>query len=180
MPVQIGQPPSPAYTSPLALLTDCHRRIEHFLEVLSKVGEAVDDRLSQDQATALENALRYFREAAPKHVADEEESLFPRLRTLSADEAKQAMADLAQLESDHEDVQALHAVLETIGQRWLSGQGAIQEETVEFRRCVTELKSKYCQHIHIEDEKIFPLAERLLAVNEKATIGSEMAARRRG
>jgi len=33
-------------------------------------------------ARALASALRYFGEAAPKHTADEEESLFPRLRQI--------------------------------------------------------------------------------------------------
>jgi len=36
--------------------------------------------LTEETRAALESALRYFREAAPKHTADEEESLFPRMR----------------------------------------------------------------------------------------------------
>jgi hypothetical protein len=40
--------------------------------------------LNEEQRGAFEAALRYFREAAPKHTADEEESLFPRLRRIGA------------------------------------------------------------------------------------------------
>ena len=38
--------------------------------------------MTEETRVALESALRYFREAAPKHTADEEESLFPRLRQM--------------------------------------------------------------------------------------------------
>ena len=34
MPLQIGQPLDHDFDEPLGLLTDCHRRIEYFLDVL--------------------------------------------------------------------------------------------------------------------------------------------------
>jgi len=34
MPLQIGQRPDHGFAQPLGLLSDCHRRIEHFLRVL--------------------------------------------------------------------------------------------------------------------------------------------------
>lgn len=37
MPLQIGQHPDHGFTEPLGLLSDCHRRIEHFLLVLLTV-----------------------------------------------------------------------------------------------------------------------------------------------
>ena len=53
-----------------------------FMNVLQQVAMAADRPLADDARNSLETALRYFREAAPKHTADEEESLFPRLRLL--------------------------------------------------------------------------------------------------
>ena len=81
MPIVIGAKPESGFRDPIGLLTDCHRRVEMFLSVLVKVGvQTQDGSLTSQQRTALETALRYFRDSAPKHTADEEESLFPRLR----------------------------------------------------------------------------------------------------
>jgi hypothetical protein len=62
-------------------LSDCHRRIEKFLEQIIRVcTTARGGELNAGQREALEVALRYFRQAAPLHTADEETSLFPRVR----------------------------------------------------------------------------------------------------
>ena len=72
MPVQIGAP-AHNFSDPTGLLSDCHRRIEMFLRVLEGVALVIDRPLTGESRSALESALRYFREAAPKHTADEEE-----------------------------------------------------------------------------------------------------------
>src|SRR3954449_12487157 len=83
MPVVIGAKPESNFTDPIGLLTDCHRRIERFLSVLVQVtAQANGGALTQEQRRGLDTALRYFRDAAPKHTADEESTLFPRLRLL--------------------------------------------------------------------------------------------------
>ena len=81
MPVLIGAKPESTFEDLIGLLGDCHRRIERFLSILVRVAAEVHGNpLSDEQRTAFQTALKYFREAAPKHTADEEESLFPRLR----------------------------------------------------------------------------------------------------
>src|SRR6185436_17510081 len=102
MAIQIGAKPSPTFREPLALLSDCHRRVESFLRALILVTEqAQGGGLNSQQREALETALRYFREAAPKHTADEEESLFPRMREAGA-AAGEALAKIQALEADHQ------------------------------------------------------------------------------
>jgi hemerythrin superfamily protein len=86
MPVQIGAE-THDFSEPTGLLSDCHRRIEMFLGSLQRVSEFVDRPLTSQARAALESALPYFQEAAPKHTADEEESLFPRLRQIPAEQA---------------------------------------------------------------------------------------------
>ena len=54
-------------------------------------------------------ALRYFREAAPKHTADEELSLFPRMRACGGAEVEAALDRVAELEADHKRADQLHA-----------------------------------------------------------------------
>ena len=85
MPVQIGAK-THNFTDPTGLLSDCHRRIEMFMGTFGTVAAVIDRPPAEDTARALESALRYFGEAAPKHTADEEVSLFPRLRQISISE----------------------------------------------------------------------------------------------
>ena len=79
MPVQIGAKAHP-FSDPTGLLSDCHRRIEMFLRSLEAVAIVKDRPLTEESRVPFESALRYFREAAPNQTADEEESLFPRMR----------------------------------------------------------------------------------------------------
>src|ERR1017187_10966064 len=74
MPIVIGAKRESSFTDPIGLLSDCHRRVERFLAVRVHVAtQAPGEPFTGEQRTAWDTALRYFREAAPKHTADEEE-----------------------------------------------------------------------------------------------------------
>ena len=177
MPVQIGAS-THSFSEPTGLLSDCHRRIEMFLESLERVGAVIDYTLAEDVRTALESALRYFREAAPKHTADEEQSLFPRLRELQDNHIDAALKALEPLEQQHRRAYPLHAEIDWLGRRCLEGESLSSTEVDRFRQAVAELTSMYKEHIRIEDELVFPLAGRLLSQRAKDAIATEMAARR--
>src|SRR5688572_1049722 len=101
MPIQIGQRPAHGFDEPLRLLTDCHRRIEHFLNVLLVLEQqAADAPLLPGLRADLEQALTYFATAAPRHTADEDESLFPRLKAAAPD--TRILGLLTRLEREHE------------------------------------------------------------------------------
>src|SRR6266508_6992047 len=101
MPIAIGQKLESDFRNPLGLLSDCHRRIERFLAVLITISEeAQGKKLNDTQSQQFEAGLRYFREAAPKHTLDEEESLFPRLRLRKDGQSLAAFALLDGLHSD--------------------------------------------------------------------------------
>jgi hemerythrin-like domain-containing protein len=178
MPVQIGAKAHPFF-DPTGLLSECHRRIEMFLGTLERVASVIDRPLTEETRAALDSALRYFREAAPKHTADEEESLFPRMRRLRDPHVEAAIERLEPLEHDHLLAGALHAEMDELGQRYLA-LGSLESTGVDaFRKAIASLVSIYKQHIRIEDELVFPLAARLLSSPEKAAIAGEMAARRK-
>ena len=178
MPVQIGAQ-AHNFSDPTGLLSDCHRRIEMFLRVLEGVASVIDRPLHEDSRSALESALRYFREAAPKHTADEEESLFPRLRQMHLPDVEAAIERLELLEHDHLLAGSLHAEVENLGQRYLEA-GRLESGGVEaFRKAIASLISIYNHHISIEDDLLFPLAALLLSPADKATIADEVAARRK-
>src|SRR5215510_11156375 len=100
MPFQIGRK-SHSFSEPTGLLSDCHRRIELFLASLERVAASTERPLNSESQLALEAALRYFREAAPKHTADEEESLFPRLRQIENADVRALMGRIESLEEEH-------------------------------------------------------------------------------
>ena len=121
MPITIGKKNESDYTNPLGLLSDCHRRIERFLDVLIEITkQAGGAALNEDQGLALKTTLRYFREAAPKHTLDEEESLFARMLSAADERARSALGLLDQLHSDHVQVDACHTEVEMLGSTWLS------------------------------------------------------------
>ena len=177
MPIQIGQKPESGFDNPLGLLSDCHRRIERFLDVLVRLcakGEGAFMR--PPEVIAMEKALQYFRESAPKHTADEEESLFPRLRKASGGQA--ALKCLERLESDHETARRDHRTVDMLGRRWIERGGLLDVELLEMKQVLQRLSHLYARHIEIEDRKLFPLAAQVLPAEALAEVGREMAERR--
>jgi hemerythrin-like domain-containing protein len=178
MPVQIGAE-THNFTDPTGLLTDCHRRIVTFLDTLRAVAQVIDRPPTADVERALESALRYFSQAAPKHTADEEESLFPRLRQISHADLTSAFDKLQELEAEHRWANPLHAEVEQLGVKYLSERSLSKPEADRFRAAIRDLQSMYERHIRIEDNVIFPLAARLLTEQDKSAIADEMAGRRK-
>jgi hemerythrin-like domain-containing protein len=179
MPITIGKKAQSDYSNPLGLLSDCHRRIEQFLGVLIKItSQARGAELNEDQRGGLEAALRYFREAAPKHTQDEEESLFPRMLASLAERAQAAMSLLEELHSEHELADKAHAEVEALGNRWLSEGRLPRESADRLRELLGQLQSTYEDHIAVEEEDVFPLAGKILSSADLAAVGQEMAARR--
>jgi hemerythrin-like domain-containing protein len=179
MPVQIGQKPDHGFETPMGLLTDCHRRIEKFLGAMGAVareyrGGALDERGRE----ALEKSVRYFENAAPHHNEDEEESLFPRLRESDDPEVRRLLAEVDQLEGDHRANEARHAEANEIARQWVA-EGTLPPERFErLLGLVEEMEGVYRRHIALEDERVFPLAQRVLSDNQVKAMGREMAQRR--
>jgi hemerythrin-like domain-containing protein len=177
MPIQIGQKQESDFSDPLGLLSDCHRRIERFLGVLIRICQKGNGGAMQpDERSALETALTYFRNAAPKHTADEEDSLFPRLR--AAGSAESALDCLASLEGDHQAAGRDHETVDSLGMQWLRDGTLTAEQTGEMNQALERLARLYARHIAIEDTELFPLAAQVLPADQLADVGREMADRR--
>jgi hemerythrin-like domain-containing protein len=172
MPVQIGQRESD-FTDPLGLLGDCHRRIERFLGVLLTLSRTRQGGpLEPAEAASLRAALEYFRTAAPQHTADEEESLFPRLR------AAGALRSLDALEADHQASASAHAEVDALGRKWLTAGALPPESAHTLAALLQQLSDTYASHIAIEDKEVFPAAGRMLSAEQIAAVGREMENRR--
>ena len=176
--IQIGAKKDSNFQDPVGLLTDCHRRVERFLSLLVQVAaQARSEALAAEQRTALETALRYFREVALKHTADEEESLFPRLRALNRPAMKQVLAQVDILEHDHSEAEISHAEVDRLGQAWLLLGSLPPADATRLSKLLTALTEHYRTHIQVEEREIFPVAA-LLSAAQRDAIGVEMAARR--
>ncbi|HQZ37971.1 MAG TPA: hemerythrin domain-containing protein [Vicinamibacterales bacterium] len=179
MPIKIGQRADHGFDEPLGLLSDCHRRIEHFLATLVMVTKARGGgALPDPDRRALEAALRYFDTAAPRHSADEEESLFPRLRAAAGSATQPALDALRRLEGDHREAERHHEQVSQLVRQWLSN-GTLPEGEVQILTAgLATLERLYRDHIAVEDHEVFPAAGRVLSPADLEAVGREMAARR--
>jgi len=179
MPVRLGDKGQSGFDEPLALLCDCHRRIERFLGVLRHAAtRPCDGDLDQELRQAVVTSLEYFRTAAPRHTADEEDSLFPRLRDCTAPRGRVTLARLEQLEADHEVAAAGHAEAHALLDEWLTDGKLARPRWERLVVLLEELEVLYWRHIAIEESELYPLAAASLAREQLAAIGREMAQRR--
>jgi len=179
MPIAIGQKPSADFTDPIGLLTDCHRRIERFLTVLVNIANRPSgEPLASNERHALETALRYFKEAAPKHTLDEEDSLFPRLFSSNDPRVKQLAGLIQHLNDDHRTAQDWHAEIDRIGNEWLVEGDLSGRDAHRLREMLDNLSEFYREHIASEESQVFSVASQVLTREDVESIGREMAGRR--
>lgn len=174
--IQIGAKPDSGFDDPIGMLIDCHRRIEHFLNILCFVANRAQGRaLSDEESAAVQSALQYFRVGGQRHTADEEQSVFPRLRAIAG---TGAFADLDALETDHRRAGELHHAAETLYSAWIA-EGPLQPEQEEqLSSTTTYLRLLYSEHIQMEEKRVFPHAAAALPSKQIAEIGQEFRARR--
>jgi hemerythrin-like domain-containing protein len=176
MAIQIGAKPDSGFDDPIGMLKDCHRRIESFLGILCAVVERAYGRsLTTEESDAVKAALKYFRTGGQRHTADEEESLFPRLRESDAG----SFAEIDRLESDHREANDLHVSVEQIYSVWLASGELTSTAAVQLKSQTQRLKQLYSDHIVVEETIIFARASQVLDHQAIAAIGTEFRFRRK-
>lgn len=182
--MQIGQKPESGFEDPLGMLADCHKRILHFLDTLCTLAMTSGRApLTDSEREALEDALTYFQTSGPRHTADEEESVFPRLRATRDPKAEEVLAKIASLEADHRWAERQHADVDVICRRWLAAGtltlGDRQRLNGTSNNGILEpLMRFYEHHLKLEEDAVFPVVQSVLPASELEAIGREMAARR--
>jgi hemerythrin-like domain-containing protein len=176
MGIQIGARPDSGFDDPIGMLMDCHRRIERFLHILCVVADRGQGRaLADEETVAVKAALQYFREGGKRHNADEEESLFPRLRGEAATAQEQ---ELTRLENDHRSADHLHSEVEDLYSAWIAAGRLNPDDEARLRSAAEQLKRLYEEHIRVEEKTVFPYAVETLDPRAIAAIGLEFRARR--
>ncbi len=180
MAITVGARPEASFLDPVGMLTDCHRRVLRFLgDLMSVSATFAGEVLPPLERQRLANALRYFREAAPHHTADEEESLFPRLRAVPDHPALRDALDLVEsLERDHATAAPLHEEVDRMAGRWLEGGTLSEFDVGRLRAATATMLALYREHIAAEEAQLFPIARKVLDADALRACGREMAARR--
>jgi iron-sulfur cluster repair protein YtfE (RIC family) len=165
-----------AASTPLEMLQGCHARIRHFMQMSRTLAEAADAP-HNDIVEAAASLTRFFRQALPLHEADENETLFPRLRDASPLGSPLREAAKAMVEQ-HQAIDELVAEL-----LFLCGSLHGQPERLSGLACRLQyvtgaLDRIFASHLHMEETVIFPA---LLAFTpaQLEEISHEMQQRRR-
>lgn len=178
MGIQIGARPDSGFDDPIGMLKDCHRRIEQFLQIICVVVDRASGReLTDEESAAVRAALQYFRVGGQRHTADEEESLFPRMR--AEQKAAGALKEIDALETQHREADDLHQAVDKLYSRWLEGKPLSAEDEEWLRTSTQRLKQLYDGHIKVEESLVFPRAAESLNKETIAAIGQEFRARRK-
>lgn len=161
---------APGFEDPVGVLRACHGRIERHCTTLLKLPGHLRTAGWDDQAReAARRIVRYFTSAALDHHRDEEEDLFPVLRTLGPAPA----AVIERLEGEHGEMEAAWRQLEPylVAPAKIADIGAFEAGAQRFCEI-------YRRHIELEENEVFAPAEALLTNEQKRRIGTAMAARR--
>lgn len=176
MTIQIGAKPDSGFDDPIGMLKDCHRRIESFLGILCVVvGRAMGRGLTSEERGAVKAALQYFRTGGQRHTADEEESLFPRLRASDAD----SVEEISRLEDDHREANDLHGSVERLYSTWIASGELTSADALQLQSETGRLKQLYSDHIQVEETIVFARAAQVLDSHAIAAIGTEFRFRRK-
>jgi len=162
-----------AHADAFGILLACHEHIGERLVILEETGRdlARAETLDEHHLARLCDVLAFLDTAIPIHAADEEQTLFPRLRAHPTFRHATGSTPMDCMESEHEEHAAAKAALKA---------AIVKRDVTGMARRALALVTAYREHIEKEEQVLFPMARELLAdptVVDEMT--HEMRARRR-
>jgi iron-sulfur cluster repair protein YtfE (RIC family) len=155
------------------LLLGCHQRIRHFTAMALRLAAPDAPR---DQIGAAAGAVyRYYSVALPLHEADENQSVYPRLRAaLSAAGATLAAAANQAMVDQHVEIDKLIARLLP---QWAE-LPAHPEKAPATAATAARLHAAWQEHLELEEQVVFPALRSFLTPQDRDAIRQEMSQRR--
>jgi iron-sulfur cluster repair protein YtfE (RIC family) len=153
-------------------LQQCHDRIRSFVALAAKLA-AAPDAPPDEVRDAAARIVKYFTEALPFHVADEDETIAPRLAGASAE----VDAALATLAADHHRHEPLVAELVAIARAIAADPAALPARAADLARAGAALAADFDTHLALEERVLHPAIAALPAADQDA-IRAAMKARR--
>lgn len=155
------------------LLADCHARIRYFADLAVRLAEG--ESCPVDAAEAAARIRRYFTEAYPLHLADEHDSVLPRLRA----RAPEVEPLLQRLELEHRCLDAKLPELLDVCDGLESGDATRCREAVQKLRMLGEcMHTLLYAHLENEEQQLFPLLREKLTAEDVDAIRGEFRERR--
>ncbi len=156
----------------LALLLACHQRIRTFIALAQAISEHRTASAAEVRE-ACQRCERYFGEALPLHVLDEELSLLPRLQTL----VPMLAPALQHMHAEHIDhgpqLRELCDLLRSVAN---APEATPQRERLAV--VAAKLQVEFAAHLLAEETDIFPWIATSLPLEEQAAVMRELRARR--
>jgi len=155
------------------LLKECHERIRTFIGLAVRLAKAegIPDTEIRDAAARV---TRYFSEALPLHVADEEESILPRLRGKTA-ELDASLSEMREEHREHDpQVESLLNLCRTLRET----PGRLNELRPKLLACATRLEREFLSHLDKEENVILPAIRQLSSTEERDVMLRELRGRR--
>jgi iron-sulfur cluster repair protein YtfE (RIC family) len=154
-------------------LVECHGRIRDVTAIAARLG-AAEGASEVEVREAAARVRRYFSESLPRHVADEEDSLEPRLR--GRDPGLDAALD--RMHREHRAHDPLVVRLVAACAEVEADPARLAALQPEIAAVTAELAAELAGHLASEEEQVFPALRRILSEEERAAIRAEMRARR--
>jgi len=154
------------------ILSDCHKHILERLALLDVVGQDLQrtPEFDEHRLAVLCDVLTFIDTAVPMHSADEEETLFPRLRK-AMDAPAGSHTPMDCMEEEHVAHRNLLAGLK---------RAVMQRDAAAAGRLARSIVMEYRSHIGREEEILYPWARETLCQDELLVrMAEEMHARRR-
>ncbi len=157
------------------MLLACHQRIRNFTSIAVRLAE-IEGAGAEEIANAAEAVHRYYTIALPLHEADENESVYPRLRVvLSRDDDAKALELMIE---QHGPIDELVAKLVPLWNQLRTRPAMLARLQAELRDHAARLLQRWQEHLSLEEEIVFPLIRKSLSGNDLAAIRREMKLRR--
>ena len=160
---------APDFRDPLGLIRACHQRVLDHSDLLEQVIAKIEaEEVDGDVREAAKKVFKYFSTAAKHHHQDEEQDIFPILVRQSLKIAE----IIHNLKKQHQEHDQLWAV---IGAK-LSRLPA--ESDPELKEAATKFIALQREHVQIENDDLFMMAQHILSSDDLKKIGKAMAERR--
>ena len=157
------------------LLLECHARIRTFVMLARELGER-PELPAHEVRLAAGRVRRYFGEALPLHVADEEQSVAPRLRGRTPE----IDAALATMVAEHESHEKPLAEMLRICRALEEAPERHAELRIDLATLAASLVADFEDHLALEERVLLPAIRALLTSPQRAEMRAELRRRRGG
>lgn len=171
-----GRDTEPA-TDPLVMLLACHVRIRDHLALAKRLVDAVEPSPDEvmEAAAAL---LRYFGQALPLHILDEDVTLREALMVMGRPVADEDVHAITTMTAEHSVIEPMIDEAMKQWQSLIEQPHLLPQLRHELTRDTLRLSTLLEAHLSAEEKQIFPLIHQVLTEDERAELARRMRERR--